>query len=59
MAYGTQELLEVIDMTAFVAEQREHVARPGFGELRVPVERVYLPASRELAQKLGLSCSQE
>lgn len=53
-AYGTQELLEVIDMTAFVAEQREHAARPGFSELRVPVERVYLPASRALVERLQL-----
>lgn len=39
-AFARSELLEVIDMTAFVAEQRVH-ALAGDARLRTPVEHVY------------------
>lgn len=42
-AFGTRELLEVIDLTDFVAEQREMLASRGTGALVTPAERVYTP----------------
>jgi len=52
--FGKRELLEVIDMTAFVAEQRELMSRAGLGELRTPVERVYVPGAEAIARRLKL-----
>jgi len=57
--FGKRELLEVIDMTTFVAEQRELLSRAGrsragLGELRTPVERVYSPGEEAIAQRLKL-----
>ena len=43
-AFATSELLEVIDLTEFVAAQRGNVAG-AFARLRTPVERVYKPRS--------------
>jgi hypothetical protein len=54
-AFGKRELLEVIDMTAFVAEQREVLMASGLGALRTPVERVYHPGDRDVAERLGLA----
>ncbi len=39
-AFATSEMLEVIDMTAFVEQQRAHAIRP-WCALRTPVETVY------------------
>ena len=39
--FGRRELLEVIDMTAFVAEQRSHVQLSDLAALRTPIERIY------------------
>jgi len=52
--FGKRELLEVIDMTAFVAEQRELMSRTGLGELRTPVERAYIPGEEAIARRLKL-----
>jgi len=52
--FGKRELLEVIDMTAFVAEQRDLISRVGLGELKTPVERVYVPAEEAVARHLKL-----
>jgi hypothetical protein len=54
-AFGQRELLEVIDLTDFVAEQRPHASERGWAHLRTPVERVYIPADRALAERLGLA----
>lgn len=54
-AFGTRELLEVIDLTDFVAEQRPFVAARDYAHLRTPVERVYLPADPEIGKRLGLA----
>jgi hypothetical protein len=40
-AFGQRELLEVIDMTAFVTEQRDLLLRTGLTQLRTPVEHPY------------------
>ena len=43
-AFGTSELLEVIDLSAFVAEQRGVLSSRGTAALLMPRERVYVPA---------------
>jgi hypothetical protein len=52
--FGKRELLEVVDMTAFVSEQRELMSRVGIGELRTPVERLYVPDDGAIARRLKL-----
>jgi hypothetical protein len=52
--FGKRELIEVIDMTEFVAEQRDLISRVGIGELRTPVERVYVPGEEAIARHLKL-----
>ena len=52
--FGKRELIEVIDMTEFVSEQRELLARVGIGELKTPVERVYVPDDGAVARRLKL-----
>jgi hypothetical protein len=54
-AFAKRELLEVIEMTEFVAEQRPHAASAGFAELRTPLERVYVPADPLVGKRLGLA----
>ena len=38
-------LVEVIDLSDFVAEQRANAQRPGMANLRTPAEHIYLPAA--------------
>lgn len=52
--FGRQELLEVIDLSTFVAEQRSRLSSGGIGALVMPRERVYLPRDEVLAARLGL-----
>jgi hypothetical protein len=52
--FGKRELIEVIDLTAFVSEQRELMSRIGIDELRTPVERVYAPDDVAIARRLKL-----
>ena len=54
-AFSKRELLEVIDMTEFVAEQRPNAASFGFAGLRIPVERVYVPPDPAVGTRLGLA----
>jgi uncharacterized protein DUF4291 len=53
-AFGRRELLEVIDLTAFVAEQRAVLVAGDTNRLRSPTERVYRPADPAIAQRLQL-----
>ena len=55
-AFGKRELLEVIDMTAFVAAQRSQLQQAGLAELKTPAERVYHPAEASIARQLKLDC---
>jgi hypothetical protein len=55
-AFGRRELLEVIDLSDFVAEQRGNAGGARLSELRTPRERVYLPADPALIAHLGLAC---
>jgi hypothetical protein len=54
-AFSKRELLEVIDMTEFVAEQRPLARRPQFAGLQTPVERVYVPSDPVVGKRLGLA----
>jgi hypothetical protein len=56
-AFGTRELVEVIDLSDFVAEQRARRS-PG-GALLTPRERVYRPADDAIAARLRLDAASE
>lgn len=53
-AFGTRELVEVIDLSEFVAEQRSILSTKGVSVLVTPRERVYCPADRAVAAALRL-----
>jgi uncharacterized protein DUF4291 len=53
-AFGRRELKGVIDLTAFVAEQRAMLLSAGPGQLRTPLERVYHPSDPLVAARLKL-----
>lgn len=54
-AFGTRELLDVVDLTDFVAEQRKRFEASGVETLITPRERVYYPANSEISKRLELS----
>jgi hypothetical protein len=54
-AFGKRELLEVMDLSEFVAEQRLNITADRLSELRTPVERVYVAADPAICVKLGLA----
>lgn len=54
-AFGWRELVEVVDVSAFVAEQRAALAARGVAALVTPRERVYTPADPAVAARLGLA----
>src|SRR5262245_5318328 len=54
-AFGTSELLEVIDLSEFVAEQREVLSKRGVSALVTPRERVYIPTEPTIATRLRLA----
>lgn len=54
-AFGTTELLEVIDLSELVAEQREVLSKRGVSALLTPRERVYVPADPQIAARLRLA----
>lgn len=51
-----KELLEVLDMSAFVAAQRPHTAKRPFDELVTPIESVY-PPSAAAAARVGVEAA--
>jgi hypothetical protein len=53
-AFGKRELLEVVDLTEFVAEQRAALSSAAPNRLRTPVEQVYGPADSAIAERLCL-----
>ncbi|HYH63981.1 MAG TPA: DUF4291 domain-containing protein [Urbifossiella sp.] len=53
-AFGRRELVEVVDLSDFVAEQRAVLAERGVSALVTPRERVYTPANPAVAARLGL-----
>jgi hypothetical protein len=52
-AYGKREIVEVVDMSEFVAIQRDNAVRARIEELVTPLERPYRP-NDTIAAKLGL-----
>ncbi|HYT94255.1 MAG TPA: DUF4291 domain-containing protein [Gemmataceae bacterium] len=54
-AFGQRELLEVIDLSGFVAEQRSRLTSAGIAVLHTPQERVYCPADPAIVPRLRLS----
>jgi hypothetical protein len=57
-AFGRRELVEVIDLSAFVAEQRGRLASGGVSSLLTPRERVYHPADPAVAARLRLAAAE-
>jgi hypothetical protein len=53
-AFGKHELLEVMDLSAFVAAQRVILETQGMEKISTPVERVYQPADPVIGKRLGL-----
>jgi hypothetical protein len=53
-ALGRRELLEIIDLTKFVAVERDRVTSGELTRLRTPVERRYVPDDPSIAQRLRL-----
>lgn len=53
-AYGKHEALEIIDVSDFVAEQRENIGCGKIGELFTPTERAYVPNDAKVAAHIGL-----
>ena len=54
-AFGRREVVEAIDLSAFVAEQRSVLEGRGLHDLVTPRERVYTPADPAVAARLGLA----
>jgi hypothetical protein len=49
-AYGKQEIVQIIDMSAFVAEQRANIADWRNGKLVTPTEDVYVTSATNQKQ---------
>jgi hypothetical protein len=58
-AYAGPAIVEIIDMSAFVADQRPYRTSDGIHELRLPIERVYEPALPLAATNAGLTHGKE
>lgn len=54
-AFGRRELVEVLDVSEFVAEQQERLASGGESVLVTPRERVYRPADPAVTARLRLA----
>jgi Domain of unknown function (DUF4291) len=54
-AFGTSEIVEIIDMSDFIAHQRTNTTTDRLDHLETPTERVYVPAQHEIATRVGLS----
>jgi hypothetical protein len=52
--FGKDELLEVIDLSSFVAEQRRLVEAKDLVQLQMPRERVYVPSDPMISGRLRL-----
>jgi uncharacterized protein DUF4291 len=54
-AFGTTEILEIIDMSGFVAAQRDRLKGEGIDALITPAEAVFLPSDPTTRHRLGLT----
>jgi hypothetical protein len=55
-AYGEREIVQIIDMSAFVAEQRGNIHDWRTGKLMTPSERVYVPGNPNWQQQGAPDC---
>lgn len=55
-SYGKREIVEIIDLSEFVAGQRSHREGTAIEHLMMPREQVYRPAEA-IAARLGLDCA--
>ncbi len=53
-AYGKQEIVEVIDMSNFVALQHRNSVDERISQLVTPLERPYYPAREDIGRRVGL-----
>jgi hypothetical protein len=52
--YAKEDILEIEDISDFVAEQYKHVSDKNLDELVIPAERPYIPKDIEVAKRLRL-----
>jgi hypothetical protein len=52
-AFGRRELLEVLNISAFVAEQRVNATSDRLSHLMLPVEHIYIPEDEATRGRLG------
>ena len=57
-SFAARELVEVLDLSEFVAEQREILALVGIESLLTPRERVYVPSDSTITARVGLDMGQ-
>jgi hypothetical protein len=57
--YARDWIVDIEDISAFVAEQRANVANPGWEGLKVPKEAVYKCADMSIVGRLGLDGSSD
>ena len=55
--FGKHEPIEILDISEFVAEQREHVKEWKSGQMLTPYEAVYVPNDSDAAKNIGLDVS--
>jgi hypothetical protein len=55
-AYGKQEIVQIIDMSPFVAEQRSNIHEWKNGKLLTPMEHVYVPVDPNVATTGAYDC---
>lgn len=55
--FGKHEILEILDISPFVAEQRGNTIKQRLPELITPVERIYIPHDETIRIHLGLDDS--
>lgn len=54
-AYGRRETIEIVDISTFVAEQRQNADRQRLRDLFTPLEAVYTPEDPVVYSRLGVS----
>ncbi len=52
--YGREAIVEISDLSGFVAEQRANAVPERYASLLTPAESPYLPASREVRERLAV-----
>ncbi len=57
-AYGKKEIVEIIDMSEFVSQQRQFIGDWKSEKLVTPAEQVYVPSIEVAARNVGLALKQ-